>query len=127
MSHFSVNRIKLRNPNAQLLRQTVEQIAKQLGGEVVREIRDFNGQTRSDFLVGIRTPQIPRGIGVKISPSGEVEIIGDRWGVWDKVQELEQLLTQTYTANALALVLRGQGYQVAMSRAGEKMVVRAYA
>jgi hypothetical protein len=127
MSHFSINRIKLRNPNATLLRQVVEQVAKQLGGEVVREIQDYYGRVRRDFLIGIRTPQIPCGIGVKISPSGEVEIVGDRWGVEDKVWEFEQLLVQTYTTQALALVLRGQGYQVAVQKQQEKMVIHAYA
>jgi hypothetical protein len=127
MSHFSVNKIKLKNPNAQLLKSTVEQIAKQLGGEVVSEVRDFGGNVRRDILIGIRTEEISRGIGVKVSPSGEVQIVGDRWGVESEVRQFEEMLTQTYTSNALALVLRGQGYQVATQKVGEKMVVRAYA
>jgi hypothetical protein len=93
----------------------------------VSEVRDFGGNVRRDILIGIRTEEISRGIGIKVSPSGEVQIVGDRWGVESEVREFEQLLTQTYTTNALALTLRGQGYQVAVQKQQEKMVIHAYA
>jgi hypothetical protein len=127
MSHYSLIRISIKNPDIQLLRQVAESLARELGGEVVTVIRDYYGNQRSDFLVGIRTPKLPRGVGIKVDEKGEVALVGDFWQAEKEAERLQRLLIQGYSASAVALSLRQLGYQVAQQKVGEKVYIKALA
>jgi len=128
MSHWMVARIKIRNPNLQLLRRVVEALVKELGGDIVQSITDYYGHQRSDFLIGVRTPRIPNGVGVRIDEAtGGVKLVGDFYGVRGAVREFQRLLQQNYVASATAMALQRLGYQIQQQKAEDKIFIRAVA
>ena len=112
MSQFMLCSVKIKNANASVLRRAVQLLAASLEAETVSEIRDYYGRTRSDFVLGIRTERIARGVGFTVV-NGEVKMVGDFYGVpQSAVQELQQKLVQFYSAAALEQALQQAGYQV---------------
>jgi len=129
MSHFSLVKVKIKNPNAQLLKRAVELIAKELGGQVTEEVRDYYGNAMN-VVAGIVNNVFPRGVGVKVNERGEVEIVGDFWGVPKaEVQKFQQLLTQYYTAMAVQQALSALGYRVEVQeqKQRERIFIRGVA
>jgi len=125
MSHISLVKIKICNPNMGLLKKTVEELAQELNGEVVSSIKDFYGNIIKDFDFAIKTPTMHRGVGIKVDSKGNVNLIGDFYGYEKAVQEFQLLLVQRYTVNALQASLKQMGYQVQRQKHQDKIVVRA--
>jgi hypothetical protein len=126
MSHFSIIKISIKNPDLQLLKQVVEQIAKELGADVVNTVKDFYGNILS-VIVGIRNNIFHMGIGVVVNSKGEVEIVGDFYRVpISEVEKFKQLLTQYYTAHALTTALTQLGYNVQTVKQNDKIYIRAF-
>jgi len=129
MSHFSLIKVKIKNPNQQLLKATVEAIAKELGGQVTTSVRDYYGNAMN-VVAGIVNNVFPRGVGVKVNERGEVEVVGDFWGVPKaEVQRFQQLLTQYYTAMAVQQALSALGYRVEVQeqKQRERIFIRGVA
>jgi hypothetical protein len=127
MSHFSLIKVKIKNPNITLLKKTIELIAKELNGQVVSRIYDYYGRTM-DVVVGLLSKTFHRGVGVKINNSGEVEIVGDFYGVpYSAIERFQQLLIQNYTALAMQTALAQLGYQVQATKVQDKIYVRGVA
>jgi hypothetical protein len=93
--------------------------AQQLGGEVRSTISDYNGQTKTcDFA--IVTPEFERGVGVVVSPSGEVRFLYDAYGGYKRqTKRICDLITQSYAAIAVARALRSLNYSVELEEQGE--------
>jgi len=125
MSHYSLVRIKIKNLIVDLLKQTVEEFAKEFNGEIVSQIKDYGGNVRSDFLIAIKTSEMHRGVGVKIDSHGNVQLIGDFYGYEGVVRNFEKMLVQRYTANAMALALKNMGYNVEMQKSKQVVFIRA--
>jgi len=125
MSSFSLVKVKIKNPNETLLKKVVEQIAKDLNGQIVTEIVDYNGNVRTDFLIGVKTPAIRRGIGITLNKDGEVEIVGDFWRVRNEVNQFQEMLVQGYAKEAMKLALQARGYAVQEAKQGDKVLLRA--
>jgi hypothetical protein len=128
MSHFSILKIILRNPVIPLLKEAVKGIAKETNGQIVSEIRDYYGRVTSDFVIAMKNEVFHRGIAVKINEKGEVEIIGDFWGIPQReVEKFKQLLVQNYTVLAIQQSLMQMGYQVQSQKVQDKIYVRGVA
>ena len=126
VSHFSIVKINIRNPDMQLLKQVVEEIARDLGAEVVNTVRDYYGNTLS-VITGIRNNIFHRGIGIVVNNRGEVEIVGDFYRVpASEIEKFKQLLTQYYTAHALTATLTQLGYNVQTVKQNDKIYIRAF-
>jgi hypothetical protein len=126
MSHFSIIKISIKNPDLQLLKQVVEQIAKELNADVVDIVKDFYGNTLS-VIAGIRNNIFHRGIGVVVNSRGEVEIIGDFYKIpVSEIERFKQLLTQYYTTYALTSALTSLGYSVQTQKIEDKIYIRAF-
>jgi hypothetical protein len=127
MSHFSLIKMKIRNPNLTLLKRAVEMVAEELGGELTTTIRDYYGRTM-ECAAALRNNTFKRGVGVRVSARGEVEILGDFWGVpRSEVERFQQLLVRNYTALALQTALAQLGYQVQVQRVQDRVFVRGVA
>jgi hypothetical protein len=127
MSHFSLIKIKIKNPNTALLKKAVELIAKEMNAEVVSEVRDYYGHKIS-VITGIANTTFHRGIGVDLSPNGEVTIIGDFYNVpHTAVKRFQQLLVQYYASLAMQQALAQLGYQVQAQKVQEKVYIRGVA
>jgi len=125
MSSFTLIRVRLKNVNAELLRQVVEQLCKDLGGTMTTTIENYYGNT-SRVELGFKCPQFTRGVGFEVV-KGQVQIKADFYQHYDFQRQLERQLTQNYTAQAHATALRQQGFQVNRQKVGEKIVLRAFA
>jgi len=120
MSHFSINKIRLRNPDRGLLAQAVKQLAKDLGFEIVDKIVDFNGNTRTDFLIAIKNKVFHRGVGIKEDGS----LIGDFWGIPTAEREkLARKIVQYYTTNAVVSSLRSMGYNIQVQKGTQHVII----
>jgi hypothetical protein len=127
MSHFSLIKIKIKNPNMNLLRRAVELVAKELNGQVVGRIHDYYHRTM-DCIAGLVNADFRRGVGVRVSASGDVEVVGDFWNVpRSAVERFQQLLVQNYTALAMQTALAQLGYQVQAQKVQEKVYIRGVA
>jgi len=124
MSHFSICKIRIKNPNVELLKQAVVQIAKELNGEIVQEIKDYSGNIQKDFIIAVKTPQIHRGVGIKVE-DGEVKLVGDFFLIRDVIEAFQKNLIQTYTALAVANSLKNLGYNVQAQKQMGKVVIYA--
>lgn len=100
------------HPTWQLLHEAIIAAAEELGGEVRAEISDYNGSTRAcDFA--IITPEFGRGVGITVSPSGEVRFVYDAYGGYKRqAQRVCDLVTQHYTTLAVSRALRALNYEV---------------
>ena len=127
MSHFSLIKVKIKNPNMALLKKAVELIAKEFDGQIVTRIYDYYGRTM-DVTVGLLSKTFHRGIGVRINERGEVVVVGDFYGVpYSAVERFQQLLIQNYTALAMQTALAQLGYQVQIQKVQDKVYVRGVA
>lgn len=124
MSHFSICKVKIKNPNIELLKQAVEFLAKELNGEIVDKIFDYYGKEMTDFIIAIKTEKIFRGVGVKIE-NGEVKLVGDFYQVHSAIDNFQKNLVKTYTSLAVANSLKSMGYNVQMQKSKEKVVIYA--
>lgn len=103
----------------QMLHEAVMSVAAQLGGEVRSEIGDYNGTTKAvDFAVV--TPEFTRGVGITVSPGGEVRFMFDAYGGYKKQAErICDLITQAYTTTAVTRALRSMAYEVDIEEQGQ--------
>lgn len=100
------------DPTWQMLHEAVISVAAQLHGEVRAEISDYNGTTKvCDFA--IVTPEFQRGVGINVSPGGEVRFMYDAYGGFKRqAQKICDLVTQSYTTTAVTRALRAMAYEV---------------
>jgi hypothetical protein len=127
MSHFSLIKIRIRNPDPALLRRAVEMIAEELGGELVTRIQDYYGRTM-EVLLGIVNETFRRGIGVRVNERGEVEVVGDFFLVPSSaVTRFKELLVRNYTTLALQTALVQLGYRVQAQKVNERIFIRGVA
>ncbi|WP_161969713.1 DUF1257 domain-containing protein [Candidatus Methanodesulfokora washburnensis] len=129
MSHFSTIKIKIKNPNIDLLKNTVNRIAQETGGQIVEEIRDANYNTLiqgRDFVIGFTNDTFYRGVGIRIDENGEVRLVGDFWRVSQEgIEKFKQLLVQRYASEAMKYSLMKLGYKVQEQKVQNKIVIHA--
>jgi hypothetical protein len=112
MSHMSVSKLKIKNPDIPLLKEVIKQVACEMNGTLVTTVRSMEGVKESNFLLGFTTPLMKSGVGVRVT-NGQVELVGDFYLIgYDMKRRLEDELTKSYTAAALTIVMRRMGFQV---------------
>jgi hypothetical protein len=123
MSHFSLIKISIKNPILSLLKRAVEQVAREVGAEVVHQIQDYYGRVRGDIIIGLRSNVFHRGVGVILTSEG-VQLVGDFYKIQQaEVEKLKQMITQTYTALAISDCLTRLGYSVSAQKAQDKIYI----
>ena len=107
------------DPTWGLLHEAVMATAAELGGEVRSEITDYNGQPRPvDFA--IVTPEFTRGVGIVVSPGGDVRFLFDHYGGYKRqAQRVCDLVTEHYTTLAVSRALCALNYDVEVREQGE--------
>ena len=125
ISHISLIRVKIKNPNMNLLREAVKNLAMEIGAELVNEVVDYYGR-KVKVDLGIKNDVFHRGVGITVQ-NGEVKLIGDFYGYRQHVEQLQLGLVKHYTALATAVTLRNMGYQVQSSKVKNSIFIRAVA
>ena len=119
-------RVKICDPNMDLLRQAVMSLAKEIGAEFTNEIEDYYGN-KTKVGLGIRNRIFNRGVGVTVE-DGVVRLKGDFFEIpRSRIDELQLGLVKHYTALATATALRNMGYQVQSTKVKESIYIKAVA
>jgi len=66
-------------PRAALLKRALEMLAEDHGGRLVPQVRDCDGEV-IPCLIGVETRELPRGLGVTVSASGQLSFVYDAHG-----------------------------------------------
>ena len=93
MSQFSIFKTSVGVISEQLLKDAIKALCKELtGASLTTVIQDFNGNNHN-VLVGIKSDELPRGIGFNLDSNGNMVVIGDgygSYGTWEKYSTLGQ-------------------------------------
>jgi len=124
VSHISLVKISIRNPNISILRGAVKALAKDLGGELVTEVEDYYGN-KTPVPLGVRNAVFPRGVGITVE-DGQVRLKGDFFDIpQHEVTHIQNCLVKNYTALATINSLRSLGYQVSAQKVKESVFIKA--
>ena len=112
MSHISTAKTQIKHPDPTLLQRAVEVVAGQQLGEVTGYYLDWNMRKQQTSLA-LFVPNLKRGMAVVVDPTtGELQFVGDFYGVQPLVSEIQGSIIQTYTSLAVMQALAAQGYVV---------------
>ena len=112
MSHWTVCKLSIRNPNMELLRQALEVIAQKLGSEVKENmtIVGYRHKMRCPLAIPLRLPY-GNGYGVVIE-NGEIRVVVDDHGAPMSAKQFTQELQRTYMALAIAQATQQLGWNI---------------
>lgn len=102
MSHFTIYKTKIGNVTFSSLKSAVESLARQISAVVCQEVEDYYGN-KQKVAIGLRTKQLPMGIGFNISKEGMLQVQGDSFGVEEEFQKLQMLTTNYVKAYKCAI------------------------
>jgi hypothetical protein len=105
--------LKITSANEALVRPAMEQLARELGGNVIQSVKDFYGRG-TKVIAGIDADDI-RGFGVAIE-NGRLIAVGDDFGCNMTMAEFMKRFTQIYQATAVQAALAQMGYQTNTTR-----------
>ena len=126
MSHWTVAKIKIRNPNMQLLKQAMLVIARELGVSEVAENYEVVGWGGRKRLCQLAIPmELPygNGYGVYINEHGEVEVVADDHGAPLTVQQFAQKLQQYYTTLAILAAAQQLGFDAKVQQVEQGILI----
>lgn len=110
MSHVSVFKTKIVNPNPSLVFQTMQALAQLYNAKILTQsFRDRYDVINADYILVMPNG---RGVGVGIK-GGELEVVGDPYGWGEQFEKLQQQIIQTYVHFALLQQLQKMGYNLA--------------
>jgi len=109
MSHVSVFKTKIANPNRQLVSQVMQALAQQLNAQLLvnTTYEDRYVTVKADYIL-----VLPNGRAIGVNVSDVLKIVGDSYGWRSQYQQLQQQIVQTYVHFALLQQLQHMGYQL---------------
>jgi len=114
MSHWTVAKVKIKNPSKDLLKLALEAIAKELGVKQVVEnfeVIGWHARQRCDLAIPLSLPY-GNGYGVYIDSNGEVRVVVDDHGAPISAREFANKLTQYYTILAVQVAAQQLGFSI---------------
>ena len=114
MSHWTVAKVRIKNPNRELLKLALQAIAKELGVQRVLEnyeVIGWHAKRRCDLAIPVRLPY-GNGYGVYIDSNGEVKVVVDDHGAPMSAREFASKLTQYYTILAVQVAAQQLGFSI---------------
>jgi hypothetical protein len=127
------------HPCIRLLRQAVDLVAQQYGGEIRPYYYNFSKEEQqANTGLALHIPQrearpygqaLPRGIGLVIDEqTGALRFLGDPWMVdKDFYAVVQKQVVQRYAALSHAAALRQMGYQIALQQAEGQLQITGVA
>jgi len=114
MSHWTVAKVRIKNPSKELLKLALQAIAKELGAsEVVEnfEVIGYHASRVCDLAIPMRLPY-GNGYGVYIDQNGEVKVVVDDHGAPMSAREFASKLIQYYTVLAVQVAAQQLGFTI---------------
>lgn len=122
MSHWTVAKVALKNPDMTLLRRALQIIADKIkerygiryGDISIKENVVITGWQGSKLCQLALTMDLPygNGYGIYLDSEGNVQVFVDDHGAPMKAEEFAQELTKYYTMLAVAEWAQNQGYMI---------------
>lgn len=115
MSQLRRCSVAIKTVNEQLLRLTMESIAKHLAGQgfenvqITSKVGDFYARNIQGVVTGIVADNI-RGFGIAIR-DGKPTILGDDFSQALRIEDFKRLFENFYTGVAMQEALKAMGYQ----------------
>jgi len=124
MSQIRRCSVKIKVANEDIVKATMEALAKHFGAQLVNQVQDASGRWFK-VVTGIMKPGVGgiRGFGVTIS-GNTLTIIGDAWGQRLKIGTFKKLFENFYVATATTRALQSMGYQANANFEKGKIYVR---
>jgi len=109
MSHISVFKTKIKNPNQQLVHQVMQALAQQLNAQLLvnQSYEDKYVTVEADYIL-----VLPNGRAIGVNVGEVLKIVGDSYGWQSQYRQLRQQIVQTYVHFALLQQLQKMGYQL---------------
>lgn len=107
MSHLTICKISIRDPDLSLLKRTFEVLANEYRCKMTDIVRDYYGRT-AKVMFGLN---IETGIGVNIV-NGDLVVVGDKYMLGRLFDEISQKIVQYYTALAVTEAAQQMGLHV---------------
>jgi len=112
MSHWTVAKIEINNPDLVLLKQALEMIAKELNSMVVEDFIVFGYRHRERCLFAIPM-KLPYGNGYGVAiKDGQLVVVVDDHGAPMSATEFRNKLVQYYTALAVVNAAKALGFNI---------------
>jgi len=103
-------------PCMEIMRLAFEKIARERQGTVTAGFRDCAGKDRH-CIMGLRTPRLPRGIGVIVAANGRVQFEYDRQGADSaEADAICRDIARAYAVIAIMRVQKQHGYRVSVEQ-----------
>jgi hypothetical protein len=112
MSHWTVAKIEINNPDLTILKQALEMIAKELGSIVVNDfiVTGYEHKEHCMFAIPLKLPY-GNGYGVTIK-DGKLYVVVDDHGAPISATEFRNKLVQYYTALAVLKAAQMIGFNI---------------
>jgi hypothetical protein len=112
MSHWTVAKIEINNPDLQLLKQALEMIAKELNSIVVEDfiVTGYRQKERCVLAIPLKLPY-GNGYGVTVK-DGKLYVVVDDHGAPMSATEFRNKLVQYYTALAVVNAAKALGFNI---------------
>lgn len=109
MSHISVFKTKISNPNKSLLETVLQAIAQQYQAQIFTNIAmpDKYVVVKGDYIL-----KFPNGRCIGINCKEKLEIVGDGYGWQSEFDNIKNTIVQTYIHFALLQQLQKMGYKL---------------
>lgn len=126
MSHIVQAKTTITNPNLALLGESLQIVAgAHEGGRVEDHILNYSRRRQEvNTRLAVFTEQLTRGIGIELTPEGEMQFTGDPWLVDTAFQQIQQEIVQTYVSLATMRALEQMGYSSEASQVDQQVVIR---
>lgn len=125
MSHWTVAKVQIKNPNMDLLKKALQIIAKELNVNKVVEnyvVHGYRHSQQCQLAIPIRL-KYGNGYGVHIDKHGNVNVVVDDHGAPLSSQQFANKLVQYYTALAIMQLAPQLGFQVSQVNELEKGIM----
>jgi len=117
MSHITVCKTKITNPNSEIVKQAMQALAQIHSAKLLvnTTVQDRYGNITADYIL-----QMPNGryIGFKIGD--KLEVVGDPYDWRDRYNQLVRQIQQYYNVYASLTVLQQMGYRVSTVQKAEQ-------
>lgn len=126
MSHIVQAKTTIRNPNLALLAEALQIVAgAHEGGRVDDHILNYSRRRQEiNTRLAVYTRELQRGIGIELTPEGEMQFTGDPWMAETEFEQIQQEIVQTYVSLATMRALEAMGYTSEASQVEQQVVIR---
>jgi len=113
MSHLTIAKVRIKNPNLDLLRQVFNVLAQEYKCSIISQVSDYYGRTQNVlFALALKGRGKAFGIGIQIDNQGNLIVIGDGWAFGKLFDEIKNKIVQYYTTFAIVQIAQQLGMEI---------------